>query len=458
MPGINLIAARGATPSRRRKVRCLMSTIIDNLLRFGLLIFCFSEPKTRHSIAKFGSAGVRLILIGSFVFILSGAPQEGRTLQSNEPGVSASSVSDSPDTASSPAPTTSVRRPPSLAESDPSAQTLRAYASRIGLYFGSMMDSMKGNGWETAWVRNALSSEFNLMVPGNQLKWWVVHPIQDSFDFGPGDALVDFAVAHNMKVRGHTLLWGMANPDWLGNEGASNYTKFTGKELEAILVNHIRTVMGHYRDKYPGVVKWWDVTNEVMGWNNKFNSDGILWTKIGTSADRADYVRVAFQTARATDPNAILCMNDWGNEGSIPDRTQNMIDAVRFFKAEGIPIDCVGMEAHLDSESAPTYEQVLSVMKAYVDMGVQVQVTEFDVQTPRSAQDWNMASTITTSILKACIDSPNCTAFNNWGFSQAFYLNDAGNRKTVTMLPWDEKNQKSPIHSAMRNALEVSAH
>ena len=218
-----------------------------------------------------------------------------------------------------------------------------------------------------------------------------------------------------MTVRGHTLLWGMANPDWLGNEAARNYTKFTGEELEAILVNHIRTVMGHYRDKYPGVIKWWDVTNEVMGWNNQFNSDDIEWTKIGTNPDRADYLRLAFRTARSTDPDAILCMNDWGNEGSTPDRTQNMIDAVRAFKAEGIPIDCVGMEAHLDSETAPTYQQVLRVMKAYADMDVQVQVTEFDIQAPRSARDWTKASKIATDILQACIRFPKLHGLQQLG-------------------------------------------
>jgi endo-1,4-beta-xylanase len=320
------------------------------------------------------------------------------------------------------------------------------------------MIDLHNDGWETAWVRNTLPSEFNLMVPGNQLKWWVIHPAQDSFDFGPGDALVDFAAAHNMKVRGHTLLWGMANPEWLGNEAARNYTKFTGEELEAILVNHIRTVVGHYREKYPGVIKWWDVTNEVMGWNHQFNSDDIEWTNIGSNPDRADYLRVAFRTARAADPDAILCMNEWAIEGSILERTQNMIDAVRAFKAEGIPIDCVGMEAHLSFETAPTYEQVLKTMKTYSDMGVQVQITEFDIQGPRSQRDWNKASQIATNMLGACVDSPNCTAFNLWGFSQAYLLNSAGNRETVTMLPWDEKNQKSPLYSAMLSVLKVGAH
>ena len=410
--------------------------------------------------ANLGNACIPGLLSASIAFVcivMAGELHGVRFPANDQPSVKATAA-DFPGTVPSPASAPSFSRPTCLPEPHRSTETLRAYASRIGLYFGTMMDSMKGNGWETDWVRNTLSSEFNLMVPGNQLKWHVVHPSQDTFDFDPADLLVDFAIAHNMKVRGHNLLWGMANPDWLGNGPARTYTKFTGQELESILVNHIRTVMGHYRDKYPGVVGWWDVTNEVMGWNNKFNSDGILWTKIGTNPDRADYLRVAFRTARAADPKAVLCMNDWGNEGSVPDRTQNMIDAVRAFKAEGIPIDCVGMEAHLDSKSAPTYKQVLKVMKAYADMGVQVQVTEFDIQAPRLAQDWNKASTIATDILKACVDSPNCTAFNNWGFSQAFYLNDAGNPNNVTMLPWDGKNEKSPEYSAMRTILKNGAH
>jgi GH35 family endo-1,4-beta-xylanase len=91
-------------------------------------------------------------------------------------------------------------------------------------------------------------------------------------------------------------------------------------------------------------------------------------------------------------------------------------------------------------------------------MGVQVQVTEFDIQVPRLATDWNKASTIATDILKACVDSPNCTAFNNWGFAQAFYLNNADNPNTLTILPWDGKNKVSPEYSAMRTVLKVGAH
>ena len=344
-------------------------------------------------------------------------------------------------------------RPPNLPESDPSSDTLRAHAARTGLFFGSMEDSMAGNGWETPWVQKKLGAEFNLMEPGNQLKWWMIHPNRNRYNFQPGDALVDYAIVHKMKVRGHNLLWGMANPDWLGNMPAAKYTKVSGQQLEEILVDHIRTVMGHYREKYPGVVKWWDVTNEVMGWNNKFNSDGIEWTIIGSNPDRADYLRVAFRTARAADPDAILCMNDWGNEGSMPDRTKNMLDAVKAFRDEGIPIDCAGMESHLNLESAPTYQQILTSMRDYANIGVQVQVTEFDIQAPRAKVDWNKASQIASDILAACVNSPNCTAFNNWGFSQALYLNKGGDPSNVIMLPWDEQNEKTPEYVALKSVL-----
>ena len=277
----------------------------------------------RRIIENYGGAIVLLGASITFIWLAMAGENDGwRSRASNLPGESSTSGSRLQNPASPTSPVASFSRPRSLPEPNPNAGTLRVFASRIGLYFGSMEDSMKGNGWETDWVRNTLASEFNLMEPGNQLKWSFTQPTQDTFNFGPADLLVDFAIAHHMKVRGHNLLWGMANPEWLGNGPARTYTKFTGQQLEDILVKHIRTVMGHYRDKYPGVVKWWDVTNEVMGWNNKFNSDGILWTKIGSNPDRADYVRVAFRTARAADPNAILCMNDTGNEGSVPTSNQ----------------------------------------------------------------------------------------------------------------------------------------
>lgn len=350
-------------------------------------------------------------------------------------------------------PSRPVERPRSLRDGAGAPGSLRAEAAKRGLYFGSMMDSGRGNGWETEWVKGTLGGQFNLLVPGTQLKWSGTHPERGVFSFAAGDELVGFARAHGMKVRGHTLVWGMANPAWLGNGPARSYTTFTAKELEAILVEHIRTVMGHYREKFPGVVKWWDVTNELMGWNHRFNSDGILWSKIGQNRDRADYVRIAFRTARAADPDAVLCMNDTGNEGSVPERTRNMFEAVKALKAEGVPIDCVGMEAHVDVGGAPSYDTMVKVMRDYAGLGVQVQITEFDIRAPRSNPDWQAAAAAASDYVRACVDSPNCTAFNIWGFSQVYHIGSSGRAEMATMLPWDEQNRQSPVFAAMQRAL-----
>jgi endo-1,4-beta-xylanase len=354
-------------------------------------------------------------------------------------------------------------RPASLPEPNLNSGTLRAAAAKIGLYIGTMVDPT-GDGFDSdaAWYRNILSTEFNLIEPGNQLKWWIISPTQGGYDFSRGDHLLDYAKANGLKVRGHTLLWGVGNPAWLFNGAVNPASNFTGPELETILVDHIQKVVGHVRDKYPGVVTTWDVTNEVMGWNNRFNTDGIVWTKIGTNPDKADYLRVAFRTARAADPNAILCMNDWDNDGTPPrgnpngvDRTANMIAAVKAFKAEGVPIDCAGMEAH---NPTATYAQIKAAMKAYADMGVQVHVTEWDQIMPTSNP--NAISDAAASIaryLQACVDSPNCTMFNIWGFTQKYpalhYGESGGKTESPTMFPWDANGAKTAMYRAMLDVL-----
>ena len=86
---------------------------------------------------------------------------------------------------------------------------------------------------------STLAREFNMLEPEDVLKWEVVHPERESFDFSQGDQIVDFAARHGMKVRGHTLVWHQQNPKWL-TDG-----RYTSGELAQILEKHIKTVVGH---------------------------------------------------------------------------------------------------------------------------------------------------------------------------------------------------------------------
>src|ERR1700722_10971500 len=111
---------------------------------------------------------------------------------------------------------------------------------------------------------NILGSESSQLQAENEMKFGVIHPRPDTdpqpYDFRGADALVAFARAHNLVVRGHTLVWHNQASPWVA-KGA-----YTSTQLAKILHDHIVTVMGHYGAK----VYAWDVVNEA------FEDDGTM--------------------------------------------------------------------------------------------------------------------------------------------------------------------------------------
>ena len=49
--------------------------------------------------------------------------------------------------------------------------------------------------------------EFNLITPENQMKWAIIHPESDVYQFAAADAHLAFARKNQMKVHGHVLVW-----------------------------------------------------------------------------------------------------------------------------------------------------------------------------------------------------------------------------------------------------------
>lgn len=95
--------------------------------------------------------------------------------------------------------TTASQRPSSLREAADGAHILIGTAVRA--------EQLK----EAAYAAT-LAREYNMLEPEDAMKWEVVHPEPDRFDFSQADRIVAFAGEHNMKVRGHTLVWHRQNP------------------------------------------------------------------------------------------------------------------------------------------------------------------------------------------------------------------------------------------------------
>jgi endo-1,4-beta-xylanase len=206
--------------------------------------------------------------------------------------------------------------------------------------------------------------EFNTISPENVLKWVVVHPQPDRYDFAPADAYVAFGQRNGMFVIGHTLVWHSQVPAWVFQDAQGQ--PMTRDALLARMKDHINTVVGRYK----GRIKGWDVVNEAL------NEDGTLretqWMKI----IGPDYIAKAFQFAHEADPAAELYYNDYNLD--YPAKRDGAVRLIKSLLDQGIPVKAIGSQEHLKL-TTPTAAQVDSAIKAFAALGVHVNMTELDI-------------------------------------------------------------------------------
>ena len=326
------------------------------------------------------------------------------------------------------------------------AQSLRQEADQAGLLVGTAVRPALLS--ETAYAKT-LASEFNMVEPEDAMKWRALRPDASTFDFRQGDEVVRFAQAHQMKVRGHCLVWDHDNPDWLIKN------QFTTQHLSRILHQHITRVMKHYRSQ----VFAWDVINEALDENGNvrasiwYNQPGLGFSSRGTA-----YIEQVFRWAHKADPHALLFYNEAEGEGM--NRKSDAIYAmVKDFKHRGVPIDGVGLQMHV-----PTLEAGITSIPADVSaniarltaLGVQVHITELDVSLPVEANgsvrpsDLARQAEVYRGIVRACLNNSGCTAIQTWGFTDKYsWIGSHSRGSRGHALPFDRAYHSKAAYHAM---------
>ncbi|MBO7513203.1 MAG: endo-1,4-beta-xylanase, partial [Fibrobacter sp.] len=218
-------------------------------------------------------------------------------------------------------------------------ETIRDLAKERHRFIGTILNSEWFNDDIEPEFEEIHKTQFNVVVAENEMKFDATEPNENEFNFTKGDKMVEYALANGIRVRGHALAWHSQVAGWV----SSNYAGQKEKLL-SVLKNHIEKVVGHYKGK----VAEWDVVNEAINddYNADWRSNGSVWYEgIG-----AEFLDSAFVWAHAADPDAELCYNDysleWGlREGS---KASFVVEQVKRWKANGIPITCVGTQTHIE--------------------------------------------------------------------------------------------------------------
>jgi endo-1,4-beta-xylanase len=220
----------------------------------------------------------------------------------------------------------------------------------------------------------SLLSEFNSVVAENCMKPALIQPNEGEFHWEDPDRLVAEAKKRGMLVRGHTLVWHKQTPGWMFlAEGTPAEKKAWSRSR---LKTHTDAVVGRYKDD----IYCWDVVNEALSDGGGYRVESPWYQAWGDIT----YVREAFDFARAADPDCKLYYNDYNLENSW--KREAAVEMINELDLKAHGLYGIGIQAHW-TLTWPTIEEIQTTIDTFHDMGLDVQITELDIDCYNGSDD-----------------------------------------------------------------------
>jgi endo-1,4-beta-xylanase len=300
----------------------------------------------------------------------------------------------------------------------------------------------------------AVLNEMNMIVPENELKWDTLRPSPTIYDFTKADYLMNFARVHGKKIRGHCLAWHKQLPNWFSSIVNSG-------NASQILTDHITTVVR----RYTGKLHSWDVVNEQVETRDA-NVDGIRVTPWFTLLG-SDYMDLAFRTAHAADPNAMLVYNDYALELNADwhaARRQRVLRLLQDFKSKGTPVHALGIQSHMTPDAVFDPAIFTNFLDQVAALGYSIIISEMDVVDKTFPADIAsrdaMVADVYRSFWTTALAHPAVKIALTWGLTDKYtWLNNVAFARRadglpVRSLPLDDQYNRKPAYDVL---LEVFA-
>jgi len=202
-------------------------------------------------------------------------------------------------------------------------------------------------------------SHFNAGVIEAAFKWHEMEKERGKVDYAVVDAMLEWASAHGIPVRGHCIFWGIPRyvPEWLKPLG--------DEPLRLAVRQRARSVAARYRGQFAE----YDLNNEMIHGNwfeqrlgQEITRDMARWVKEG-------------------DPGAVLFFNDY--DILTGKRLDDYLKHIRTVLSSGAPMDGIGVQGHLHGDAFDEGE-LRRALDALEELKLPVRITEFNFPGQRS--------------------------------------------------------------------------
>ena len=216
-----------------------------------------------------------------------------------------------------------------------------------------------------------------------------------------------------VTVKGHPLVWHTVAPKWLLGKPLD--------EVERLQRARIRRDVSAFE----GVIDTFDAINEVVIMP-VFTAEDNAITPLARQMGRVEIIRLAFEEARAANPNVKLLLNDF----DLSTAYECLIEAVL---EAGIPIDYLGMQSH-QHQGYMGSQKAMDRLNRFSRFNIPIHFTETTLVSgdlmPEhivDLNDWQVPSWPSTpegeerqaqdlvDFTKVLFSHPNVHAFTYWG-------------------------------------------
>ena len=256
-------------------------------------------------------------------------------------------------------------------------------------------DWIVGDSTDHERYRETLKNYFNKAVFEDDIKWhnWIDASPEGNKRRDHVMAALDWMEANHITPRGHVMVW----PSWPRVPEFVKNLQNDPPKLRQVILDHIAaqtSVLGKRLAE-------WDVINESYAHNDIMNVLGrgamVEW----------------FKAAHDGAPDVKLFYNDYVMfDGSGPDSpSQYYYDTIKFLLEQGAPIGGLGEQGHFGG-SPPPPPRIIEVLDRFGELGLPIQITEFDIDT----SDVETQVAYTRDFLTAVFSHPAISGVMCWGF------------------------------------------